>query len=269
MVPALILALTLSAEPPRAVVLVGRRTAMSAADAQALAQRISTTLTASRAPVHLDADAALAALVRLGVKDPAACTGRKACITELGRQLSATHVINLSLSQIGGDLAVALELMTVDTASVLERDALVLVPGTTPTAEQLAPFATRVRQQLAPDVPKVEAPPVVILPTPPVEPPIAVITPVPPPMTTKSRVVPITLGAAAVVALGVGATLLGTGLTARADAYRTEIVDGVARSPYPASQVQLRAQGATTQLAIAGGLGALAVGLGAGAVFTW
>ncbi len=265
MISALVLSLVLSVDPPGAAVLVGRRTSVSQADATAVAQALSTRLLAAGVPLRLTAEAAHAALARLGVKDPSACNGRRACLVELGRQLSSPLVISLSVGQVDRDRALALELIDVSDANVLEKEGLILPAGTVPGEAQLAPFIARVKARLAvpaPDAPTVEAP------RPKLEPvaqvPVISLPVVPP--APKSRVVPVALGIGAVVALGVATTLLVTGLNTRADAYRT---DGLGHSPYPASEVQSRAASGALQLGVAGGLGAIGLGLGTTAVITW
>jgi hypothetical protein len=247
------------------VVVVGRRTSVSQADAQAMAQTLSTQLVAEKVPLRLDADSAQAALARLGVKDPSACNGRRACLVELGRQLSAPQVISLSVSQVDTDRSIAFELLDVADASVLEKDALILPAGTLPGAEQFAPFIAKLKARLptpGPDAPLVEAPRPRVEPV--VQTPLLVVAPLPP--APRSRVVPVALGVGAVVALGVATALLVTGLNTRADAYRT---DGMGHSPYSASEVQTHAASGAVQLGVASGLAAVGLGLGTTAVITW
>jgi hypothetical protein len=129
MLSALLLSMALHASAPHASVLVSRRTSLSPAEANALAQRICKHLAAFAVPLDLDADAARASLGRLGLNDAAQCNGRKACVTELGRQLGSTHVLSLSVSQVGVDRSIALELLLIDDATVLEREAIVVSRG--------------------------------------------------------------------------------------------------------------------------------------------
>ena len=129
MIFAVLLTFSLGAVDAQTAVLVGRRTSLSQADAEVIPRTISTHLTGAQVPLKLDADAARASLSRLGLKDASACNGRKACITELGRQLQATFVISLSLSQVGSDCSIALELLRVFDGVVLEKEALILAHG--------------------------------------------------------------------------------------------------------------------------------------------
>ena len=266
---AVLLTFSLSAVDSDVAVLVGRRTSLTQAEAQKLSQTISAHLTAGGVQLKLDADAAGASLARLGVKDASACNGRKACVTELGRQLAVPYVIALSLSQVGNDRSIALQLLRVADGVVLESEALILAPGANITADQLAGFASRVVAQLEPaDRPVVEVPPPQVKdPIVKDPPPLVVTAPVPAP--PKSHVSSFVLGGAGVVALAVATGLLVSGLNTRAEAYRTTEIDGIRRSPYAASEVQQRASSGGVQLGLAGGLAAAGLGLGAAAVITW
>ena len=267
MISAVLFSFTLGAvDPQSAALLVGRRTSVSQADAQALSQTISTHLASAKVPLTLDADAARASLNRLGLKDASACNGRKACLTELGNQLAVTWVISLSLSQVGSDRSLALELVRVADGVALEKEALILGPGAPITADQLAGFASRLLTHLAPKVdrPVVEGTPLI----PKEAPPVVVVTP-PVAPAPKSHVASFVLGGAGVIALGVATGLLVSGLNARAEAYRTMELDGTLRSPYAASEVQSRAAGGGVQLGIAGAVAAAGLGLGTAAVITW
>ncbi len=269
MIFAVLLTFSLGAADAQTVVLVGRRTSLSQAEAEVLSRTISTHLTGARVPLKLDADAARASLARLGLKDASACNGRKACVTELGRQLQATYVIALSLSQVGSDRSIALELLRVSDGVVLEKEALILATGANVTADQLAGFSTRVLTQLGvSDKPVVEPPPVPVVKGPLVvvkEPAPVTLTTIPPP--PKSHVTSIVLGGAGVVALAVATGLLVSGLNGRAAAYATTAgPDGALRSPYSASEVQRRAGASGVELGVAGGLAAAGLGLGTAAL---
>ncbi len=270
MICAVLITWSMGAVDPAAAVLVGRRTSLNAVDAQVLSQAISTHLVSARVPIKLDADAARTSLSRLGLKDASACNGRKACVSELGRQLAVAYVISLSLSQVGSDRSIALELLRVEDGVVLEQEALILGPQAKVTADQLASFSARVLTQLG-DRPVVETPPPRVKVSEPVvktEPPPVIIPPLPPPP-PKSHVTSFVLAGAGVVALGIATGLLVSGLNGRAEAYRTSEIDGVQRSAYSASEVQRRAAAGGVELGIAGGLAAVGLGLGTAAVITW
>jgi hypothetical protein len=265
---------------PLAVV-VGRRTSVAPADAHALARSASAQLVERKVPLKLDADAARGALARLGLKDAAACNGRKACLTELGRQLGVAWLVSLSVAQVGSDRSVAVDLLEVASGNIAEREALILAPRVALAPDAFSAFAERVRQRLSPaappppviDRPLVEAPPPPPLVTPPAAPaPAPAATTVvaeAPPAAPKSRAAPVVLGIAAGAALVASGVLLASGLAARGEAYRTERVGAEERSPYSASEVQARAGAANGQLGVAGGVGAVALGLGVAMVLTW
>ena len=270
MLSAVVLTLSLASVDPQIALLVGRRTSVTQADAQLLSQKISTQLSAAGVPLKLDADAARANLSRLGLKDASACNGRKACVTELGRQLGVTLVMVLSLSQVGNDRSIALELLRVEDGMVLEKEALILPTGTDVKDEELSAFFGRVRKQVVvEDRPVVEAPVKVSEPVLPVLPPTPLVIAPAAPAPPKSHVGSFVLGGVAVAALAVATGLLVSGLNTRADAYRTTEIDGTLRSPYAASEVQRRAAGGSVALGIAGGAAALGLGLGTAAVITW
>lgn len=273
MIFAVLLTFSLGAVDAETAVLVGRRTSLSQADAQVLSQTISTHLANAGVPLKLDADAARDSLSKLGLKDASACNGRKACVSELGRQLQVAYVLALSLSQVGSDRSLALELLRVSDGVVLEREALILATGANVTADQLTSFSARVRTQLGvSDKPVAEPPPVVKDPVPVVvkEPPPLPIVTTPLPPAPKSHVTSLVLGGAGVVALAVATGLLVSGLNGRASAYATTPgPDGTLRSPYSASEVQRRAGAGGIELGVAGGLAAAGLGLGVAAVITW
>lgn len=276
MILGLVVTLSLAAADSDVAVLVGRRTSVSPAEAQSVSQTISSHLTSARVPLKLDADAARASLAQLGLKDASACNGRKACITELGRQLQVGWVISLSLAQVGSDRSIAIELLRVSDAVVSEKEAIILATGASVSAEQLSGFAARVRTQLGlTDKPVAEVtpppvvkppPPVVVEPPPPAPLPVVVAPVTSPP---KSHVTSYVLAGAGVAALAVATGLLVSGLNGRAAAYATTEVDGTLRSPYTASEVQRRAGAAGVELGFAGGAAAVGLGLGVGAVIAW
>ena len=97
--------LTLSAPPEQAVVLVGRRTAVSAPAAKVLAVDASNILESAGVPIALPADKALQQLTRVSVKDTSSCNGKRACLAELGRQLKVPWVVLLSVAAIDQEQA--------------------------------------------------------------------------------------------------------------------------------------------------------------------
>jgi len=269
------LAWVISAADPAAAVLISRRTSIPPKEAQELAQLLSKGLVAAGVPLKLDADSARAGLARLGIKDSSLCGGKRSCVTELGRQLSVSHVIAVSISQIGADRSIAVELLEVESGAAVEKDALIVPLSASLAPDALAGFGARVKAQLTPakpppDQPRVEPPPseLKLVPVePPVGPPPQLVQPV---AAEKSHLTTWVLGGGAVVAVGVGVALLATGLSARSDAGKTTTAaDGTLRSPYSGSEALSKAHSADAQLAFAGIAGAVGIGLGAGAVISW
>lgn len=271
---ALSLAWVLAAGDPSAAVLIARRTSIPPKDAQAIAQQLSSRLAERGVPLKLDADQASSQLGRLGLKDSAQCSGKRGCVVELGRQLGVSHVIAVSISQIGSDRSIAVELLDVEKGEVLEKDALIVGAGAALDADAVAGFGGKVRARLAPapvvaqkPEPKQELPPKLLPQEPPPGPPIAIVEPAPEPRSHTAQWV---MGGAAVVAAGAAVALLVSGLSARSDATRTTTgPDGSPRSPYSASEALSKLHGSDTQLGIAAGAGAVALGLGAAVVITW
>lgn len=274
MVWCLALVLSAAAVEPQAVVLVTRRTGLSVADSDALSRELSRQFVAQRVPLKMDADASRAAFNRLGLKDSAACDGKKRCIVELAHQLGTPWVISLSFARLGSDLSIGLELLRESTGAVVEKDALIVASGATPTAEQIEPFSRKLREVLgstiAPvvDVPVVVAPPVEkpvkLTPEVPVNPPVVIVAPVAP----KGHGASIGLGVGAAASVIAGVTLIIVGVTQHADLQPVQS-GAELRSKYSASKAVELANGADTALGTGIGLGVLGLALGTGAVIAW
>lgn len=268
--------LTLTAPPPQTVVLVGRRTAVSAPAAKVLAADASKILEAAGVPIALPPDKALQQLSRVSVKDTSSCNGKRACLAELGRQLKVPWVVLLSVAVIDQELSVGLELLKVADETVVETDSLLLPKKGKLDAALLTGFAGRVKAKLAPapaaapveektpDVPiepklvpeVTEAPPVL-------PPPVA-------PAPARSHTASFVLGGAGLASLIAGGVLLAVGASARGPLTAGEpALDGRVRSTLTYAEAE-QLNASTTPLVI-GGLGALAVGAGLGtaAVITW
>lgn len=267
------LALVLSAAnvEPGVAVLVSRRTGVTPATTELLARQASAALLAERVPLKLDADAARAAVTRLGLSDSAACDGRKRCLAELARQLEVEWVIALSFAQLGSDRSMAIELFKPADGVVVAKDALILGEAAF-TPEQLAPFAAKARAALgvpvavSSDVPVAPPPPPSLEPPPP--PPVLVVTPVPAPA-PRSHAVSFALGAGGVASLVTGAVLIITGVVDHADAVATQPSGSELRARYPADEVLRRANDADARTGVGVALSSLGLGLGTAAVLTW
>lgn len=143
----LVAILAQGASPSSTVVIVTRRTAVSAADAQALAMRVTKELEAAGVEV-VHADVAARRLASLGVNDTGLCGGRKACVQEFGRQLEVAVVVGLSLSEVDQDRSMSLEAVRITDGAVLTRENLLYPARGVPPAEQLAAFSQRTRAAL-------------------------------------------------------------------------------------------------------------------------
>lgn len=266
MVALLLSALVVAQTPaPPSVVVVTRRAGLSATDAQALANQVSTVLTQQGVPLTLAPDAASQQLKKLGLPDAASCAGKRDCIVELGRQLHVTWVFSMSVARVEKDRSLGLELVNVDDGQTLEKDGLVLAPKSAVAAEQLTTFIAAVKKRLAPPPPADV--PVVVTTTPkPVEPPVELPPPPPPPTPERSHVGSFVLGGIAAGALiGAGVTL-GLGLMNRAE-LTGSVMNGV--SSLPRSRATLINTEANTQFILSAALGAVAVALGTIAVIVW
>ncbi|MER2564623.1 MAG: hypothetical protein ABTQ32_28110 [Myxococcaceae bacterium] len=266
MVALLLSALVVAQTPaPPSVVVVTRRAGLSATDAQALANQVSTVLTQQGVPLTLAPDAASQQLKKLGLPDAASCAGKRDCIVELGRQLHVTWVFSMSVARVEKDRSLGLELVNVDDGQTLEKDGLVLAPKSAVAAEQLTTFIAAVKKRLAPPPPADV--PVVVTTTPkPVEPPVELPPPPPPPTPERSHVGSFVLGGIAAGALiGAGVTL-GLGLMNRAE-LTGSVMNGV--SSLPRSRATLINTQANTQFILSAALGAVAVALGTIAVIVW
>ena len=267
--------LTLAAPPEQAVVLVGRRTAVSAPQAKVLAVDASTILESAGVPIALPPDKAMQQLTRVSVKDTSSCNGKRACLAELGRQLKVPWVVLLSVAVIDQELSVGLELLKVADETVVETDSLLLPKKGKLDAALLSGFAGRVKAKLVPtataavvektpDVPvetklvpkQTEAPPL--------------LPPPPPPPAERSHTASFVLGGVGLASLIAGGVLLAVGASSRAPLTAGEAaMDGRVRSTLTYAEAE-QINNSSTPL-IAGGISALAVGAGLGtaAVITW
>lgn len=278
------LALQASSEASSAVVLVGRRTGATPTEAQATAEQVSSLLAEANVPLSMSAASVTSELARRGLKDASGCQGRRACLAELGRQLGVTHVVAVSVTQIGSDRSVGLELVLVADETVVEKDALIVAAKSPVTKEVMGGFSSRVAKRLGapaevtPPVP-VAAKPVGPAPDAPTkEPETKVVTIVPERVSNVPEVVEVksktrTTGiilAGVGVAAGVAAiTLMAVAFGTRGNANQTEIVNGRVVSKLTASQAQALNDTSNAELAIAGGCALAGIGLGTGAILTW
>jgi hypothetical protein len=267
--------LTLTAAPPeQAVVLVGRRTAVSAPQAKVLANDASSILESAGVPIAMAPDKALQQLTRVSVKDTSSCNGKRACLAELGRQLKVPWVVLLSVAVIDQELSVGLELLKVADETVVETDSLLLPKKGKLDAALLSGFAGRVKAKLVPaPAPVAEATPDVpvqpkLVPKE-TEPPPSLPPEVPPPA-ARSHTASFVLGGVGLASLIAGGVLLAVGASSRAPLTAGDPgMDGRVRSTLTYAEAE-QINNSSTPL-IVGGISALAVGAGLGtaAVITW
>lgn len=264
MVTQLLLSLALSAEPNTATVLV-RRTGVTVQEANGLMQKVTQRLAV---PGLLEFSESQRKLSAFALTDGTTCGGKSACHAELGRQLEVGWLVLVSVSQLGGDQSLALELFNVGSEQVLERDSLLLPKrGEVPT-EMLDGFAQRVSKRVLPAV--LEPKPIDVPVVPPtLLRPVEVKRPVVPPP-QKSHPAGIVLGAVALAAIGAGVGLLVNGLNTQAKLSRgTPGDDGRIRSDLTGSEAQSANASASLQLGLAAGAGAAGLALGVTAIVVW
>ena len=255
----LLLAAVLSQTPSLAVVTV-RRTAASAADGTAMAAQVTALLVDAGIEPSLTAEEAAQKLSNLGVKDPGVCQGRKACVTEFGRQLGVKVVVTVSLARLKSDVGVSLEAVRTDDATALANESVLLVANAKLEGNQLAAFVARLREALglkAPEVPKK-----VVLTPQPIEPQVVVT---PPPVAQRSHAPSVALAASAGVAAVTAVVLTALALSARADLERQ--AGGASVHTYAEAQSLASRTNALATTAI--GLGGAAALFGVGAVVLW
>jgi hypothetical protein len=259
------------------VVVVGRRTDVSVADANLVAADVSRALAAGKVPVALDAATFSKRLFKLGVRDTSSCAGKKQCVAELARQLQAAWSVSLSLSRVEAERAVALELIRTSDQSVAARESLVLARTDKLTPELLTAFVDKVRVAMglapAPKVEEVKPPPdapveaALLPPPPPPPPPVAqVAMPAPAP---KSHTTSIVMGSVGVASLVAGAVLTAVGLSTRAQLTRGDLVNGQTLSSLTGAQAQALNGTASAELGGGAAAGAVGLGLGITALLLW
>ncbi|MFO0595773.1 MAG: hypothetical protein U0228_10725 [Myxococcaceae bacterium] len=260
------------------VVLISRRTAVTPAVSKPLVNDVAQALKTAGVAQALTPEAALSQLARVSVKDTASCNGKRACLAELGRQLKVAWVVTVSLAGVDQEISLGLELLRVSDETVVETDSLLLPKKSKLDPATLEGFAAKVTARISPptvapkaDEPKADAP---------VKDPVATTTPAPkdteplvpppPPPAERSHVPSVVLLASGGAAVVAGVVLLVVAGTSRAPLTAgTPGPDGRTLSALTASEAATL--NASTTPLLAGGLGALAagVGLGTAGVLTW
>jgi hypothetical protein len=256
--------------PPTSVVLLGRRTSVSVAEATALTARVASALEANGVVLSTPPDAASSALKRLGFPDSSSCGGKRECLVELGRQLQVEWVFAVSVTKVEKDRSVGLELIHVADGTSPEKDAAVLAPKADLTPDLLAGFSKRVLDRWKPaqaDTPAV----VMVTPTERPPPPPDLPPPPPPPVpeAPRSHVASWVLLGVGVAALAVSGVFLATGLGARGSIYEAERDMGRQVSRLTFAEATAQNQRANTSFILSGVLGGVALALGTVAVIAW
>jgi hypothetical protein len=166
MVPAVMLYLLLS-QTNDVVVLIGKRTGLTANEGHGLAKKVSSALKAADVSQTRDAEAARAWLAANGVQDSASCAGAKDCIVAVGRKLGVPHAIAASLSRVGKRGTIDLELFVVETGALLEHATVPFDDRGTIETEALLTFTFAVKRALQPPTPVAEPPRPTLVETPP------------------------------------------------------------------------------------------------------
>jgi len=190
----LVLGLAVAAADPTVAVLVVRRTSITTDEGRVFAEQAVAALRAASVEVEEPAES-LRRLSALGVTDPTACSGRKACVLELARQLEVGAVVAISAAMLQGERSVVLEAWRAKDGTQIAKDAVVL-PANAPLVPEHLRAVSRALAAAFPAV-KREAPVAVAEPVKPVAaPPVAepvkpeVVKPPPeepPPVKAKSH----------------------------------------------------------------------------------
>ncbi len=278
MTPLLLLALAAapeSAHGDKVAVLVVRRTSVTPEEGRAFADAAAAVLKGAGVAVEEPAES-LRRLGVLGVTDPTVCTGRKACVLELARQLEVGGIVAISAAALQQERSVVFEASRVADGSSLAKDAAVVKAGTPVLAEHLA----AVSRALAAAFPRKADAPVVekradpVAPAPPPRPEKEKVVvdsqpPLPPPQAEHSHTATFVSGGLAVAAAVTAVVLGAVAMNARSQATGTMTVNGEQVSALPASRAKELAGQANGFGAAAAGVGGLALALGVVAVVTW
>ncbi|MDP3506158.1 MAG: hypothetical protein Q8S33_37815 [Myxococcales bacterium] len=251
------------------VVLLGRRTGTSVAEGGALTAKVASALSAHGVSVSMNPVEASAALKRLGFPDASRCSGQRACLVELGRQLGVAWVVSVSVTSIKQERSVGVELIAVADGSSPEKDAVLLLPKAELTPDLLASFASRVKNRWTP----IEQPPPMVAlaePTVALEVSHPVELPTPPAPEPRTQAASWVLGGAGLAALVASGVLLGSALVTRGGIYEPG-TDSLGRrvSSLTFEEATARNMQANTAFIFSAALGALAAVLGLTAVVLW
>lgn len=287
----------LLAAQPSVVVLLARRTAVSAADANAVTAQVARALSAAQVPL-LDAPETTRRLARVRQKDATLCGGKPACLKELEKALEVPWLVLVSVAQVAGDKSLAMELFDGTKGAVVEVESVVLPSWKAISPELLEAFAGKVVRHVPPPAADDATKPAEGKPADasrpangtspsdatkpaegrPADAPVATTltptevqtTPLPPEPPKQSHTASWVLGGVGVAALATAGVLLGLGLSSYGSlSAGAQQPDGTVQSDLTGDEALMRAQVAGMQLGFAGAAAGVALGLGTAAVLAW
>jgi hypothetical protein len=257
---AILASMAVSAEP--VAVVLARRTGVAAPDAAVVVATAASTL---GLPGMVEPAETARRLARLGLKDGTFCRGREGCLAELGQQLEVRWLVLVSVSQLGVERSLGLELLQVSAEKVMEREAVLLTTEAWLSQGAVVPFLERVTARLEAaarlsDAIRAGAP------GPGDAAALAMGAGLP---ANRSRGTSLVLAGVGAVVVGVAVALLVLGLGSQAQLSQGERRSGNVYSPLTAAEAQATAARATGELGGAGAAAAVGLGLGVAAALTW
>lgn len=271
MVPALVVAALLSqaAGSAKTVMLPSRVTGVADARAATLVAELATQLTALGVPLTEQPAESERRLRAAGMPPSTDCAGDRSCISRLGAVLDQPAVVAVDIGEVGGELAVHLELLDTSHSARLARSSFVLSSNPTPAelARPLKPFAAEARAALAVMKPQVKSDAPVALRTPELVPNAGAVDK---DTSTQTRAVPsYALSAGGVGSAGAAGIFFAIGLSQRQAVYGERLEDGRYAPQFSRSETQARAGIYSRNFQIAAGAAVLSVALAAGAYLMW
>jgi hypothetical protein len=258
----MLVSVTLAGEPM--AVVLARRTNVSAPEAAALTTRAAAAL---QLPGAVEPAEVLLRMGRLGLRDATSCKARDVCLAELGRQLQVGWLVLVSLSQLGEERSLGLELLQVAAEKVVDREAVLLPPRAGLDPALLEAFRGRVASRLATaaDAPRLD--PRLLSPGPGASSPLGSLAAAE--AAPRSRTPALVMGGAGIALVVASVALLVVGLGTRAQLSQGELRNGQVYSPLTAQEAQGVATRASVELGGAAVGAAAALGLGLGAAVAW
>ncbi|MBX7098697.1 MAG: hypothetical protein K1X89_13395 [Myxococcaceae bacterium] len=263
---ALLLTLATAIGPHGSAVLVARRTGVAPETARETAAQVASAISTNDGEVR-DGRAVAKTLELAGLKDTVDCGAKVQCLQEAGRALDVAYLVLISLTEVGTNRSIGLELMRVSDGEMLERSAALYQTNATIPDDVLQSFTAKVRQ-LAPAPPPaapLAPPPLVPGVASEAVPPAAVIPQVAEPP-GPNHVPSLLAAGGATVAAAVAVGFLSSAIVAR-----NTLQEGTKgnTSELTRAQADALAGRANTHATVSLVSALAAVGLGGVAVFTW